>query len=109
MWLKRSDKPKLHELDLIEFGGKTVKVIDRSAADWEKVATRLYFNVSIIKSIRKNPNPQTAEERCAAVFEKWLEGADGLRKPLTWATVVTILKEADLGTLSEELDSVLSN
>ena len=85
-----------------------MKVIDRSAAHWEKVAKRLYFNVSMINSIRKNPNSETVE-KCCAVFEKWLEGADGLRNPLTWATVVTILKEADLGTLSEELDSVLSN
>ena len=85
-----------------------MKVINKSAAHWEKIATRLYFDGGMIGAIRKNANFQSAEERCAAVFEKWLEGSEELREPLTWAIVVKVLKEAELGTLSGDLNSVLS-
>ena len=47
------------------------------------------------------------EEACRTVFSEWLGGKEGLREPKTWATVVTILKEADLGVLSDELNSIL--
>ena len=42
------------------------------------------------------------------VFNVWLGGKEGLREPKTWVTVVSVLKEADLGTLAGELNSVLS-
>ena len=86
-----------------------MKVISKSAADWEKIATRLHFDGSMIGAIRKNPDSQTAEERCAAVFDKWLKGSDDLREPVSWATVVKVLKEAEHGALSAELDSILSD
>ena len=106
--LKRSAKPKLHELDLIDCNGKTVRVIGRSAAKWERIAMRLYFDGNTIDSVRRDSHYQT-ERACSSVFEIWLNGKEGLRTPREWSTVVKVLKEADLGELSKELDSVLSD
>ena len=52
--------------------------------------------------------PMRAEEACRKVFSMWLGGSEGLREPKTWATVVDVLKEADLGVLSDDLNSILS-
>ena len=105
---KKSDSPTRHELDRLEFDGQTVNVINRSAASWERIATRLYFKGNVIASIKKNSNFQV-EPACTEVFERWLNGTDGLRTPVTWATVVQVLREADLGALSIELNSILSD
>ena len=83
-------------------------MISASASKWEKIATRLYFDGNAIGGIRKDAHFQV-EESCRTVFNVWLGGKEGLREPKTWATVVAVLKEADLGTLSEELNSVLSD
>ena len=53
--------------------------------------------------------PTQAEEACRRVFNIWLGGREGLREPKTWATVVDVLKEADLGVLSGELNAILSD
>ena len=60
----------------------------------------------MIGAIRRDTHFQ-AEDACRTVFMIWLGGKEGLREPKTWATVVSVLKEADLGKLSGELNSIL--
>ena len=83
-------------------------MIPSSAAKWEKIATRLYFDGNTIGAIRRDTHYQV-EQACTTVLNIWLEGKDGLREPKTGATVINVLVEADLGTLSNELNSVLSD
>ena len=83
-----------------------IRVIAGSAPRWETIAARLHFEPADIGSIQKSAHFQ-AEDACTAVFSRWVEGQQGLRTPIAWDTVVTILKEANLGTLSEQLNSVL--
>ena len=104
--LKRNGKPKEHELDRIDYNGKTIQVIASSKAKWERIATRLYFDGNTIEGIRRDTHYQV-EQACTSVFSVWLGGREGLREPITWATVVAVLKEADLGVLSDDLNSVL--
>ena len=87
---------------------KTVKVIERAAAKWEEVATRLYFEHHDISRIRENCHQQTVKA-CRTVFIEWLEGKDYCRKPITWNTVIKALKEADLSVLAADLEGVLSD
>ena len=103
---RRHGQPKIHELDLISHNSKTIRIISSSAARWEKIATRLYFDGNTISAIRRDAHFQV-EEACRTVFTVWLGGKEGSREPKTWATVVAILKEADLGVLSDELNSIL--
>ena len=62
----------------------------------------------MIRAIRRDTHYQV-EQACATVFNVWLGGKEGLREPKTWATVVAVLKEADLAPLASELNSILSD
>ena len=97
-------KPRLYELDLIRRNGKTVRVINRAAATWERVAIRLYFKGHEIKSIERNKHFQTGNA-CRAIFIEWLEGKG--RQPTTWETLIEALEEADLSELASDLKDTL--
>lgn len=99
-----SSQPELHHLDLIEGSGKTVRVIKESAAKWESIATRLYFDSHDISRIRKDYHLQSYEA-CQTVFIEWLDGNG--RKPATWDTLIHVLNEADLSVLATDLKVVI--
>ena len=96
-------KPRLHELDLKKGNGKTVKLINRTAADWERLATRFYFEGYEIRSLRTNH--RETFEACREMFIEWLEGKG--RSPKTWETVIIALEEADLSEIALDLKDVL--
>ena len=98
-----SSLPKLHELDRLEGNGKTVSILKDGANKWEDIATRLYFNGSMISQIR-NDSQNNMQGACRNVFIKWLEGENGLREPRTWDTVIEVLKEAGLGQLAKDVE-----
>ena len=100
-----SSLPKLHQLDLIDSNGKTVRVIKQAAAKWESVVTRLYFESHDITRIREDYHQQSIKA-CQTVFIEWLEGRG--RKPTTWDTVIKALDEANLSELSADLKVALS-
>ena len=99
-----SSKPRLYELDRIRGNGKTVKIISKTAAVWENVATRLHFEGHEITCIKRDNHFQT-EDACRAMFTKWLEGKG--RKPTNWDTVIKTLDEASLGEIAQDLKQVL--
>ena len=101
--IKLAVKPQLHELDLKEGNGKTVKLISRAAADWERLATRLYFQGHEIRSLRANH--RETFDACREMFIDWLEGKG--RSPKTWETVIIALEEADLSKVSNDLKDAL--
>lgn len=95
---------KLHELDFIEGNDVTVKVIERVASEWEKVATRLHFDGPDIRRIRKDNHFQCIES-CRAVFIEWIKGKG--RHPATWQILIKVLREADLSEVASDLEFVL--
>ena len=99
-----SNKPRFHELDLIEANGKTVRIIGASAAEWEKIATRLYFEIEEIDIIRRD-HYRRAINACQQVFMSWLQGKG--RSPKTWETVIKVLEEAELTEVASDLKDVL--
>ena len=114
MWFKDSDVttqgsslnvttiPKLHELDRIEGNGKVVKVIETVASMWNKIALRLYFNHHDIS--RVNRDNEQSMEAMSAVFTEWLEGKG--RKPTTWETLITALKESEYLIIARDLQVI---
>ena len=102
--LEMSSVPKLHQIDRIEGNGKVVKVITHVAAEWEKVATRMYFGHNIIDRIKRD-NHYQAEPCCRKMFGEWLDGNG--RKPVNWQTLITALKEADFSELASELQNII--
>ena len=91
-------------MDRIKGNGKTVKVISRAAAVWERVATRLHFEGHEIICIKRDHHFQTLDA-CFAMFREWIEGKG--RKPTTWDTVIKVLEEAELNEIAEDLRDVL--
>lgn len=43
---------------------------------------------------------------CLEIFKLWLQGQG--RKPVTWVTLVTVLKDIDLLTLASEIETSLT-
>ena len=100
-----TSKPRLYELDRIKGNGKAVKVIDRTAAHWERVATTLHFEGHEIKTIRADYHQ--CEDACRNLFIEWIDGKG--RQPKTWETVISALNEADFGDVSSDLSDVLTD
>lgn len=100
---KLAGTPRLHELDLNKGNGKTVKLIRRTAAHWESLATRLYFEGYEIQSLRANH--RDALDACREMFIEWLEGKG--RSPKTWQTVIIALEEAEFSQVASDLKHVL--
>lgn len=81
-----------------------VRVIEQSAAKWERVATRFYFESCDIGRIKKDHNE--CYEACQTVFTEWLNGRG--REPITWDTLIVTLNEAGLSELATDVGLVLS-
>ena len=100
-----SSKPRLYELDRISGNGKTVKVINRAACEWKKVATRLYFEGHDISTIHMDEH--RAEDACRTMFIEWLEGKG--RTPTSWETVIKALEEAELAEIAKDLRDIITS
>ena len=101
-----NDRPKLHELDLIEDKCQKVKLIEQLAAKWEKLATRLHFEHHHIQKI-KHDNPHSSEDCCRTVFMEWLDGRG--RQPISWKVIIVAVSEAGFSSVAEDLTSILQN
>ena len=80
-------------------------MIKQTAAKWESVATRLYFEIDDISCIIRDAHYQSIDA-CRTVFTEWLQGNG--RKPTTWNTVIKALEEAELSELAADLNTVFS-
>ena len=96
-------KPRLHELDRIKGSGKTVKVIERTAAYWERVAMRLHFEGHEIDTIAADY--RQSEDACRKMFSDWLLGKG--RQPKSWETVIGSLNEAGFGEIASDLSDAI--
>ena len=101
------DQPQLHELQLLEgVDGRTVRVMERVAPDWKRLAISLKFNSSIIKIIEKDYKTST-EEACQEMFTRWLAGEHDLAQPCTWDTLINCLRRAAFIDLANSLRTSL--
>ena len=90
----------------MECNGKTIRVFERGANKWNRIATRLHFESDMIAQIRTD-NQHNTFQACQSTFTEWLGGKEGLRTPRTWSTVIAAIKEADLGQLADNLKEIL--
>ena len=101
-----SDRPKLHELDLIDAKGRKLRLIEKVAGKWDNVAIRLHFEHSDIKRIQRDCHFQSVQ-CCTTVFSEWLEGKD--RTPVTWEVLIEAIKEAGFSEVANDLRFILSS
>ena len=91
---------------MLEGSCKTVRIISRIAHEWDQVATRLYFEGHEIRRIQQDFHGQSRKASREMIME-WLDGRGTLRKPITWATLIKALNEAELSQLAEDVVSIL--
>lgn len=101
-----SSVPLSHHLHVIEGNKKKVKVINCAAATWEKLARALEFSFYDIARIQRD-NVSRCDNACAQVFREWLSGHG--KKPTSWSTILTALKEAELTKVANDLESIITN
>ena len=92
--------PKLHEISYLNRGGKTLKLIDKVASEWERVATRLYFELHDISRIKRDHH-NDCRSACLAMFGEWLEGK--VRLPTTWEMLIKAFGEADISEMTADI------
>ena len=93
--------PKLHEISYLNRGGKTLKLIDKVASEWERVATRLYFELHDISRIERDHH-NDCRSACSAMFGEWLEG-----KVPTWETLIKAFGEADISEVAADIKIII--
>lgn len=90
------EKPEWHELDLLKLneGRKQLRIVERVAANWEKLAVSLGFNSNRIGIIGRQVH-YDPEEACFKMFDKWLNGAHDI-KPPKWYYLIKCLEETSV-------------
>lgn len=82
---------------------KEIKVIERAASEWKKLAAHLYIADAKIGNIAKSNND--VESACEKALSYWIQ--DSTRLPVNWGTLLKALRHADLNTLAYDLDQAL--
>ena len=92
-----NEKPTLNQLQYMSFtdeGGETVhfRLMDRIEPRWERFATALNFPQYNIAAMRSKDDP------AYYLLSEWVRGAnqDHSTGPLTWRTLITALREANI-------------
>lgn len=99
--------PRLSELQfMITSDGEGVEIIKSVASEWQKICVQMDFDPAgntlelITQAERGNPVPC-----CMSVFRHWLKG-NGLQ-PITWNTLLRILKRCGYLRLAEKVKAAL--
>ena len=85
-------------------GGKIVEVIDKTAANWEKLALALHFGEHILGIVSRDNT--SVIQACQDVLSRWLRGE--ARQPVNWITLIESLREMKFDILGEDLELALS-
>ena len=88
---------------LIDCRKKNLNIIQRTSANYAKLAMFLLNddNCDIVDSLKGNP-----EEIVITVYKKWISGSG--RRPVTWQTLVEVLREIELNCLADEIETALN-
>lgn len=89
--------------------GRTVRVINEVSPRWEELAVALQFNSSVIAYIKAD-YPHSGTSACCCIFTTWLnEEENHLPEPVTWATLIQCLIDADFSTVAQDIEKVISS
>ena len=101
------ERPTLAELNLLmDQGGRELRLIDRVAHKWRDLAVRLHFELFRIAAI--GTDTRSVRDACCRMFAEWVDGREGLREPVTWATLIQVLRETGLSNMAEALKEIMS-
>jgi len=102
-----SDRPEVYQLMKLKGkNGRTVKVIEGVAAEWEQLAYTLKFSPAVVRNVRRDTT-QDCTAACEEVLYRWVNGAEGTRQPVSWATLIECLRDCDFSVLARDLENAL--
>lgn len=97
----------LTSLPILVDGGKNLKIIQRTSTHYEKLAMHLLDDDNLeIVDVLEEKYHHDPDKIITAVYKKWISGAG--KKPVTWHTLVGVLKDIELNSLAKEIETVLS-
>ena len=101
-----SYQPTLPLLHILTTSFKSIKIIERIAVKNHSLGILLLNDDSgaVTRNIEAQYRPDQ-DKITEAILQRWLEGTG--RKPQSWATLITVLKEIELNTLAEETAALL--
>ena len=103
--LNTGDKPQMmHLWKIVAEDGSEVKIVERVAAQFQKVAYALDFQPGVCDAVLATVH-NSYERACQMIFQKWLNGEG--RKPVIWATLIQALEHADFKQLARELKNTV--
>lgn len=94
----------MHLCKIVAEDGSEVKIVERVAARFQRVAFALEFQPGVCDAVL-NTAHNSYERACQMIFQKWLNGEG--RKPVTWVTLIQALEHADFKQLARELKLTL--
>lgn len=99
--------PSLLQLThLILPSGKKLKIIEYIAAKWRAVGIHFNFDsTGHTLDIIAASNPSDPIACCTYMMKLWLEGKG--RQPASWATLVKILRDAELHVLADDVEQLV--
>ena len=68
--------------------------------DWIQLSLSLHFDYNVIKAIERD-NCNRTRDCCLELLRRWLEGE--ACRPITWARLIEALRDAEHGTLADDL------
>ena len=85
---------------------RTINIIQRTGTSFEKLGMFLLEddNGDIIDSLKEACHHDPIQIT-TAVYKKWISGTG--RKPVTWQTLVDVLREIDLNRVADDIDSTV--
>ena len=97
----------IKQLTLLKFSsGKKVEVIKKVAAQWKELGYLFDFDAAgdaLDLIAKKHPFDPIA--CCTEMMKEWIMGRG--RQPATWATLIALLKDAELYVLAKDLKEVV--
>ena len=86
---------------------KNLNIIQRTSTRYTKLAMYLLDddNCEIVDCLKEKYRGDP-EEIVTAVYKKWINGAG--RKPVTYQTLVDVLRDIELTSLAEEIETALN-
>lgn len=96
-------EPTISELMLLRSPyGKELSIIKQIAADWLTIG-HLIMTEATTKVISKTYHD--SNDCCTEMMTRWLGGKG--RQPVTWATLINVLKETKFSVLGHDLEIIL--
>ena len=106
------EKPTLKLLtglpSLVDGVKKNLDIIQRTSTSYTKLGMYLLDddNCDIVDSYKEKYKNDPVEI-VSAVYKKWISGTG--RKPVTWQTLVDVLREIELNSLAGDIEATLSH